>query len=101
MDLQIDVASGAIDSHVSVAFAPLQRGQMLQVHVDESDGGPLEGAYCRLLRLRSLAQAMALEAAMDGAAGQLAIDASPHDFDDVIERQLQLCSQFTDQALFH
>ena len=44
MDLQIDVAGGAIDGDEGVAFAPLQRWQVLEVDMDEADGGLLEDA---------------------------------------------------------
>ena len=38
MDLQIDVARGAVDGHEGVAPAPLQGGQMLEIDVNEADG---------------------------------------------------------------
>ena len=34
-------------------------------------------------------QSVALEATMDGTAGELAVHATPHHFDDIVERQLQ------------
>ena len=101
VDLQIDIACRAIDGDEGVAFVPLEGWQVLEVNMDKSDGGLLEDADSRLVRFRSLAQAVALEAAMDGAARELVIDAAPHHFDDVVERQLQPGSQFTDQTLFH
>jgi hypothetical protein len=72
---------------------------MLEVDMDEADGGVLEHADGRLVRLGALAQAVALQAAMDGAAGQLAVEAAPHHFDDIVERQLQMGTQFADQRL--
>ena len=51
----------------------------------------------RLVRLGKLADAMALQAAVDGAAGQLGIDATAHHLDDIVQRQLQRCSQLANQ----
>ena len=101
VDLQIDVTRGAIDSDEGVAFAALQRWQVLEIDVNKSNGSLLEDADSRLVRFGTLAQAMALEAAMGGAAREFVIHAASHHFDDVVERQLQLRSQFTDQRLFH
>jgi hypothetical protein len=42
---------------------------------------------------------MTLEAAMDGAAREFAINAASHHLDDVVERQLHRRSQFTNQRL--
>ena len=68
MNLHVDVACDPIDGDEGVAFAPLQRGQMLEIDVDEADGCLLENTDRRLVRLGALAQAVALQAAMDGAA---------------------------------
>ena len=68
MDLQIDVAGGAIDGDESIAFMSLQRWQVLEIDMDEPDTCLLKDAYRRLVRFGSLAQVVALEAAMDGAA---------------------------------
>ena len=72
MDLEIDVAGGAVDRDESVALAPLQGRQMLQVDVDEANSGGLESADCGLGRLRGeLVQPMAFEQApVDRAAGE-------------------------------
>ena len=96
MDFEIDVARGAIDGDEGIALTPFQRRQMFEIDVDEPDRGLLEDADRRLVRLGTMAQAMALEAAMGGAARELGIDATSHHLDDVVERQLQLGSQFTD-----
>ena len=101
MDFDIDVAGGAVDRDEGIAFAPLQGRQMLQVEVNEADSGLFEDADTGPVRSLPLADIMALEAAMDGAAGQLPVDATPHHLDDVVQRQLQRCSQFADQRLFH
>ena len=86
MDLDIDVAGGAIDSDKGVAFAALQGRQVLQVDVDEADTGGLEDAGFWLVRFGACADAVALQATVDGAAGQPCVDASPHHLDDVVER---------------
>jgi hypothetical protein len=74
MDFQINVTRGAVDGDEGVAFVSLQRRQVLKINMDESDGGLLEDAYRRLGRLGAMAQAMALEAAMDSAARELGIN---------------------------
>jgi hypothetical protein len=38
MDLQVNVTGGPVDGDEGIAFAPLQRRQMLQVDVNEADG---------------------------------------------------------------
>jgi hypothetical protein len=55
MDLQVNVAGGTVDGHEGVAFVPLQRRQMLQIDVNESDGCLLEDADSRPGRFGSLA----------------------------------------------
>ncbi len=99
MNLQIDVAGSAIDGDEGIAFAPLQRRQVLEIDVNEADGGLLKDADCGFAGLRSSVQPMALETAMNGAAGQFGIDAAAHHFGDVVERQLQLGPKFADQRL--
>src|SRR5580704_15956395 len=100
MDLQIDVARGAVDGHEGVAPAPLQGGQVLEIDVNEADGRLLEDTDRGLVGLRSSAETMALETAVYSTAGELGVDAASHHFGDVVERQLQLGSQFADQRLF-
>jgi hypothetical protein len=101
MDFDVDVTGGTIDSDESITFAPFQGRQMLQIDVDEADGGLFEDADAGLVRLFALADCMSLEAAMDGTARELIVDASSHHLDDIVQRQLQRCSQFADQSLFH
>jgi len=101
MDFDIDVAGGAVDGDKGIAFAALQGRQMLQVEVNEADGGLFKDADARPVRLVALADPMALQAAMDGAAGQFLVDAAAHHLDDIVQWQLQRCSQFADQRLFH
>ena len=101
MDLDIDVAGGAIDGDKGIAGAALQGRQMLQVDMDKADAGGLEDAGLGLVRLGTPADAVALQTAVNGAAGQLGIDAAPHHLDDVVQRQLQRRPQFADRPLFH
>src|ERR1700730_9816523 len=68
-DFDIDVAGGAADRHKGVAFTALQGRQMVQVEVNESYSCLFKHADARLLRLFSLTDPMALETAMNGAAG--------------------------------
>ena len=69
MDFDIDVAGGAVDRDEGIAFAPLQGRQMLQIEVNEADRGLLKDADAGLVRFSALADPVALETAMDGAAG--------------------------------
>ena len=100
MDLDIDVAGGAVDRDKGIALVALQGRQVLQVDVDEANPGRLEDASLWLGRFGACADAVALQATMDGAARQLCVDASPHHLDDVVERQLQRCPQLADQPFF-
>jgi hypothetical protein len=101
MDFHIDIAGGAVDRDEGIAFAPLQGRQMLQIEVNEADSRLFKDADAGLVGFLALADAMALKAAMDGAAGQLVVDAASHHLDDIVQRQLQRCPQFADQRLFH
>jgi hypothetical protein len=86
MDLDIDIAGGSIDRDKGVALVALQGRQMLQIDVDKANTGGLEDAGFWLVGFRPCADAVALQATVDGAAGQACIDASPHHLDDVVER---------------
>jgi hypothetical protein len=55
MDLQIDVARGAVDGDEGIAFTPLQRRQMLEIDMNEPDGCLLKDADGRPVRLGPLA----------------------------------------------
>src|SRR5664279_480881 len=69
MDFDIDVAGGTVDGDEGIAFAPLQGRQMLQIEVNEADRGLFIDADAGLVRFSALADPVALETAMDGAAG--------------------------------
>src|SRR5690349_3628329 len=51
VELEVDVAGGAVDGDEGVALAALERGQVLEVEMDEADACRLEAADRRLLRL--------------------------------------------------
>ena len=99
VDLQIDIAGGAIDCDEGVALALLQGGQVLEIDVDEADGCLLEDADQGFVGLRSLIEAVAHQTAMDSAAGELAIDAAAHHLGDVIKRQPKSGAQLANQRL--
>ena len=99
MDFQIDVAGGAIDGDEGVTLALLQGRQMLEIDVKEADGGLFEDADRELVGFRPLVEVVALETAMDGAAGEPGIDAAAHHLGDVIERQPEADAQLAHQRL--
>src|SRR3954447_26483210 len=101
MDFQIDVAGGAVDGDEGIALAPFQGRQMLDIDMNEADGGLLEDADLRLVGFGSPVEGMTFETTMDGAAGKLGIDAAAHHLGDVIERQLQMGPQFTHERFIH
>jgi hypothetical protein len=68
MDFDVNVAGGAVDRDEDIAFAPLQGRQMLQINMNEADSRMLKDADTGLGRFVPLADRMALEATMDGAA---------------------------------
>ena len=100
VDFHIGVAGGTIDGHEGVLLASLQGRKMLQIDMNEANGGLFEYTDCRLVRLGSLVQAVTSQASVSGAARDLLVDATPHDLDDIVERQLQAAPQFADQRFF-
>src|SRR5262245_32827786 len=99
MDLEIDVAGGAVDGDEGIALAPLQGRKVLQIDMNKADGRLVEGADRRLIGLGALAETVPDQAAMDGAARELSIDAAVHHFSDVVERQPELGPQLANQRL--
>ena len=97
MDLQVDVASGPVDGDKGIALLPPEGRQVLDVDMDEADASRLEGTDRRFVGLGPTADAVALEAAMDGAARQLGVDAAAHHLGDVVERQVEAAAQLADQ----
>ena len=100
MDLDIDVASGAIDRHEGIGLAPLQSRQVLEVDVDEANSRLLEGAALGLVRFGFPADAVTLQATVDGTARQRRPDTALHHLDDVIQGKLQRRPQLANQRLF-
>ena len=96
---QIDIAGGPIDSDEGVALTFFQGRQVLEIDMDEADGRRLEHADQRLVGAGAAVEAVPHQTAMDGAAGELLINAAAHHLGDVVERQLQTCAQFTDERL--
>src|SRR3954471_13277525 len=100
MDLQIYITGGPVDGDECLTLASFQRTQMLEINMDEADGRLLEDADRRLVGFGPLVETMADQAAMDGATRQIGIDTTFHYLGDVVERQLQLSSQFANESLF-
>jgi hypothetical protein len=100
VDLEIDVARRPVDGDERVALAPFERRQILEIDVDEADGGRLECPDGRLFRGGHAVEALARQAAVDGAARQRGINAAAQDLDNVVERQGEAGPQLADQLLF-
>jgi hypothetical protein len=101
MDFHIDIAGRAIDSDEGVALPPLQGRQVFEIDVNEADSRLFEDADRRLVGLGPLVEAVASEAAMNGAARELGVEAAMHHLDDVVERQRKPGPQFANQRLLH
>jgi hypothetical protein len=100
MDLQIDVAGRPVDGDKGIAFASFQGRQVFEIDVNEADGCLFEDTDRWLAGLGPLAQPMTLETTVGATAGDFSIDAAPHHFGDIIERQLQAGSQLADERFF-
>jgi len=100
-DFEIDKAGGAVDGDIGVAAAAVERRQGFDVDVDEAGRrrGVKGGGRGRFLG-KAGGNAVPLQTAVNGAARQLGVDASPHRLDDVVERQRQAAAQFDDQGFF-
>ena len=96
-DLDIDETRRPLDGDEDVGLGFAQGRQMLKVHMHEAEGVPVEAT--RLFGGRPLrpAKAMALEAAVDRAAGKLFIHAAAHNLGKIIEWQSELAPQFQDE----
>lgn len=99
MDFEIDVTCGSIDGDEGIALSSLQGWQVFEIDMDETDSGLLEGADRWFFGFRPLVQPETFKAAMDCAPGKTGIDAPPHHLSDVVERQVQLRPQLTNQCL--
>jgi hypothetical protein len=100
MDLQIDVAGSPVDGDKGIAFASFQGRQVFEIDVNEADSCLFEDTDRWLVGFGPSAQPMTLETTVGGTAGDFSIDAAPHHFGDVIERQLQAGSQLADKRFF-
>ena len=100
-DFAVDKAGGTVDRDISVTAVAVKRRQVLDIDMDKPRRGVgLEGGGRRCFRGKAGGQTVALQAPVDGAARQLLIDAAPHRFDDVVERQGKAAAQLDDQAFF-
>lgn len=100
VDFEEDVAGSAIDGDECVALSLLQRRQVFDVDMDEADGGGFEAANGRPLQLGPLIETMPFKRAMNGASGELWIDATGHHLGDVIESQADFGAQLANQGFF-
>jgi hypothetical protein len=100
-DFEIDEAGGAVDGDVGVAAPAIERRQVFDVDMDEAGGvWRFEGEDGGFLGAAAAGQAVALEAAMDGAAREFGVDAAAHGLDDIVEGKGQRAAQFEDEGFF-
>ena len=101
VDFEIDKTGGAIDGDKGVAGLAAERCEIFEIDMDEP-GRRIGVELLARIGLPGWArrQAMALQAAVDGAARQLGVDAAPQHFGDVIEREHQAAPQLNHQAVF-
>jgi hypothetical protein len=98
-DLDIGEAGRPVDGDEHIAGPAFEAGQVLEVDMHEADAGGLEGLGNGFVDQGPVRDAMALEAAVDGAPAEARIEAAVHDLDDVVERQLEALAQL-DHQLF-
>jgi hypothetical protein len=72
-------------------------GRCFEIDMDEANGRFLETANRRPGRFEPLVDAIALQATMDGAAGEFGVKAAAHGLDDIVQRHAQPRAQFADQ----
>ena len=68
VDLQIDVAGGAVDRDIGIALDALEGRQVLEIDMDEAHAGLLERADRRLVRRAPRADPVPFETAVNGTA---------------------------------
>ena len=99
-DLEIDKAGGAVDRDVGVAAAAVERRQVFDVDVNEAGRGvDMKRGRRGFLPGQAGRDPVPLQAAVDGAARQLGIEAASHRFDNVVERQGEAAAQLHNQGL--
>ena len=100
-DFEIDKAGGTIDGNIGVTAAAVERRQVFDVDVDEAGRRVGLKSHRRgFFGGEAGRDSMPLQAAVDGAARQLGIEAAPHRLDDVVERQGEAAAQLDHQGFF-
>ncbi len=100
VDLDEDVAGGAIDCDEDVGFDFFQVRQVFQIDVNEAHGCLFESSRGWLFGGGLSIEAGSAQTAIDGVAGEAFIHASAHDLDDVIQGKIELEAQLADEFLF-
>ncbi len=100
-NFETDKAGGTVDRDIGVAAPAIEWRQVFDIDVDEAGRGiGVESDGRRRLRGEAGRQAVPLQAAVNAAARQFGVEAAPHHFDDVVERQGETAAQLDDQAFF-
>jgi len=99
-DFDVDEAGSALDGDEDIGGPALQARQVFQVDMDIAEGFGREALGGRLGIRGSLRDASALEAAVQGGAGDIGAQAAAHDFQSVVEREPQPGAQFDGDLLF-
>ncbi len=97
-DLGMDEAGGTFDGNEDISLCFVQARQMFEIDVNEAERLGVETARLCLGRPFRPADAVALEAAMNGTAGQLGVHAALHDFGKIVEGQAETASEFEDEV---
>lgn len=92
-DLDMDEAGDALDGHEDIGRAPFEAGQMLEVDVHIAERLGIEALDRRRRLGGPLRHAPALQAAMQGRAGDLGAQAAAHDLQHIVQRQAKLRAQ--------
>jgi hypothetical protein len=98
-DLDVDEAGGAFDGDEDVGRLALQARQVFQVDVDIAEGFGGEALGSRFGIGGLLRDAPALEAAVQGRAGDIGAQAAAHDLQGIVERKSQPGAQFDGDLL--
>ena len=93
-DVDVDEAGGAFDGDEDVGGFLVQARQVLEIDMDVAEGLRGEALGGRRGLALSLRDAVALEAAVQGGAGDVGAQAAAHNFQDVVEGERQAGAQF-------